>query len=105
MRNGGFSRHHLIAKSEDGSNHPDNIKVMENVKHRGLHMLHGNSRPIEQLQHTLDINTSTLIHDCKEEIQMVLEFWAEQGREAYHPEMFKKKTTLGDLDKSLHIYM
>ena len=54
-------------------------------------MLHGNARPIEQLQNTLDINTSTLIHDCKEEIQMVLEFWAEQGREAYHPEMFKKK--------------
>lgn len=85
----GVNKHHLIAKSEWGSNHPDNIKTMDVVRHRALHILHGNNRPVEQLQRTLDINTSTLIHDCREEIEMVLEFWLQQWKEAYNPQIFK----------------
>ena len=85
----GVNRHHKIAKSEWGSNHPDNIELMEVIKHRALHILFLNDKPIEQLQTSLNINTSVLIQDCRKEIETVLEFWKNQGREAYNPNVLK----------------
>jgi len=88
-----FNRHHLYEKKDGGTNHTDNIKRMEVVRHRALHVLFNptpDTTPLWKLDTLLDLHSSVLIEECKGEIGEILEFWKKEGREAYKPGIIKK---------------
>lgn len=85
----GFNRHHLLARQIGGTNHEDNIKIMEVVKHRALHVLYGNLPPVQQLQQSVGINSTALSDDFRYEVWKLLDTWAKEGRGAYNPKVLK----------------
>jgi len=62
---------------------------MQKIRHRALHILNGNDLPVTQLLTTTQINQTTLIEECRNDIYEVLQFWEKEGREAYNPKVFK----------------
>lgn len=54
------TRHHILPKSRDGSNHPDNIVMLERKYHQRLHTLLGNLLPHEQIFELLAVASTAL---------------------------------------------
>lgn len=71
------NRHHLYPRHLWGTNMEGNIKVMEIVKHQALHRLTDinwkATAPREQLQIILDIMTTCLTDEVKNDINKILE--------------------------------
>lgn len=65
--------HHILAKSELGTNHPDNKKQLEIQKHRNVHNLFGNNYPHQQIDEILDISNTVWIPDVIHAIDALFE--------------------------------
>ncbi len=69
------NRHHILARNENGSDHPDNIRRMKVGDHRNLHNFFGNSYPHEQINKILDIAQTALTPDFVDSIDKLLTDW------------------------------
>jgi len=64
-----ITSHHCVAKSENGTNHPDNLIRLRAGKHEALHTLFGNDLPNEQILKILNLNQNAFTQDFKDAIQ------------------------------------
>lgn len=83
------SKHHKIARSLRGTHHESNIIILTEVQHRAWHILYKNELPIETLNSNFEMNKSTLIEECRQDIEELLKFWKKEGKDAYNPKSIK----------------
>jgi len=67
-----YDIHHVVPRSRDGSNAPDNKVRLDQRVHRALHMIFANQTPIEQIQRIIGINSTALTHQFKEDVGRIL---------------------------------
>ena len=68
-----LTRHHIVPKSMNWSNTPDNIKKLKDNIHRALHILFSNQTPVEQMETLMySINTTALTYEFKNDIWKIL---------------------------------
>jgi len=61
-----YSRHHLLPRSMNWSNEPENIVVLKENTHRAIHTLFANKMIAEQLLTTVDISSKALREDVRQ---------------------------------------
>ena len=86
-----ITKHHKF-ESQDGWNlHYDNILLIDEVKHRCLHILfwQENVLPLEKIDTIFEMHKSTLKKEVTEDIKNLLDFWKSEWREAYNPKVLK----------------
>lgn len=82
--------HHILAKSELWTNHPDNKTRMEIQDHRNLHNFFGNSFPHQQIEKILGISETVWLPDQLSAIDNLLKSF---GGEYYKPHCLREPWT------------
>lgn len=55
-----YSHHHILPRSQSGTNEDENIILLPETTHRAIHTLHSNRLIAEQLITTLDISKQAM---------------------------------------------
>jgi len=77
-----LTRHHIIARQFWGSDHTDNITMLENKMHRNLHNLLDNKFPHEQINMIAEIASTALHPKFRKDLHSVL--WDYTGKYYKH---------------------
>ena len=67
------TRHHIVPRSREGSDNPNNVVYLRDNVHVAFHIVFDNMHPSEQLHHVLAINESALRREFREKIRNVLD--------------------------------
>lgn len=67
-----IDRHHIIARSNEWTNHPDNIKALNVKVHRNIHNLFWNLQPHSQIDRLLDISYTAWLEDRVQAIDALM---------------------------------
>jgi len=78
-----YSVHHLIPTSVNGTNHPDNKKIISNKKHTLLHQIHDVDKPLEQVRNILDINQSCLRREVLDKLLSIIDFYGDYAYKSH----------------------
>lgn len=68
----GLTRHHIVARSLGGTDHIDNISMLEQKVHQRLHTFFWNALPHEQLWIITDIASTALVPSFRKSLLEVL---------------------------------
>lgn len=82
-----LTRHHIVPKSRNWSNEPQNILKIKRNMHTAFHMLFENDTPDEQLIRLLSLNSKVLRWEYKHQIKEIIENW---WNDCYVNWVFKK---------------
>lgn len=70
-----LTRHHVVPRSRNGSNDPDNILKLRKNIHTAFHIIFHNDTPDEQLIRLLSMNSSVLRWEYKQQIRDIINNW------------------------------
>jgi len=73
MKNREQNHHHLCPKSQGGTSIPENIKIMEIVKHQALHCLFLNRLPHQQFSRLSEINGTVFTEEYSRSVRELLQ--------------------------------
>jgi hypothetical protein len=62
-------RHHIVPRSKNGSNSPQNIVSIDTAFHRAFHKVFRNMTTVEQIHKTIEINDTALTDEFKEDLR------------------------------------
>jgi len=63
-----YSHHHILPRSQWGTNEDDNIVLLPETQHRAIHTLYANRLIAEQLITTLDISKQAMRPEVRERL-------------------------------------
>ena len=67
-----YNSHHIIPSSRGGSNNKINKVRLDIRHHQALHMLFANQTPTEQIARLLNINSTALTDQFKNDVNLIL---------------------------------
>ena len=98
-----YNRHHLIARSEGGTNDPNNIIRISKNTHDRIHLLFNTQTPIEQIATMLTVNKTVFTDDFLNKIVrlMQMEINNYYKRETYKGTLRREIESVLNLDSIL----
>jgi len=94
-----IDKHHILAKSNEWTNHPDNIKALNVKVHRNIHNLFGNLQPHSQIDRLLDISYTAWLED---RVQAIDDLFRSFDWKYYKDHCIRKGGT--NYSKKWHLY-
>lgn len=67
-----LTKHHILPSSKWWGNYHKNIIKLKRIVHQSIHNIFENATPTEQIQILMNINTTALTEDFKEDVRNIL---------------------------------